>query len=134
MPVYTIRRVTKIVTPSFYFFFFSETLLVFILLFPVFSLKMCQIFSQLFSIFSIFSANKKTRLSPGISSCFFYYKCDTFFCLFFLLSVILLSTPDYSSLLPRSALLLRSYRTFLHRGSRRSHKMPPTFRFPGSGG
>lgn len=71
MPVYTIHRVTKIVTPSFYFFFFSETLLVFILLFPVFSLKMCHFFSQLFSVTFCFFSNKK----PG--------SCRAFFLLFF---------------------------------------------------
>ena len=59
MPVYTIRCVTKIVTPSFYFFFFSETLLVFILLFLIFSLKMCHFFSQLFLVFSVLFGNKK---------------------------------------------------------------------------
>lgn len=133
MPVYTIRCVTKIVTPSFHFFFFSETLLVFILLFPVFSLKMCHFFSQLFLVFSVLFGNKK----PGSRRAFLLYISWILssVCLsFFLLYAILSSTPDYSSLLPRSALLLRSYRTFLHRGSRRSHKMLPAFRFPGSGG
>lgn len=64
MPVYTIYRVTKIVTPSFLFFFFSETLLVFILLSPDSSLKMCHFFSQLFSVTFYFFDNKKPGSRP----------------------------------------------------------------------